>query len=394
MNQRDVRLDFFRGVAMLIIYVAHVPGNWFGRYIPARFGFSDAAEMFVFLSGFAAAIAFGGSFRRSGFWLGTARIAYRCWQLYISHLMLFFAIAAICVIGNFWLDGRDYIGRLNLYRFFEHTESALVGLFTLTYVPNFFDIIPMYIGALALVPVLMALARFHPWLALGFSLGLYLAMWPLELEFVADTRTGRPWFFNPFGWQLLFFTGYALSSGWVKPPPAGTCRWLLWLCVAYVLLSVPLSHHPIYSQFDWLKDIRETIKPLRSKTNFGVLRWLHFLALAYITVTLLKGREHWLAGSWAKPIVKTGQNALPVFLLSMMLAVIGGMFIDQAGRNWPAMLVVNFSGFAILIGAAYMFGWFRSTPWRRQPTPPAADRPAAPDPAPGVAAAGYSRGIT
>jgi hypothetical protein len=82
---RDLRLDFFRGLAMLIIFVAHVPGNSWTEYIPARFGFSSAAEMFVFCSGCASAIAFGSVFARCGWATGTIRIACRIWQLYWAH---------------------------------------------------------------------------------------------------------------------------------------------------------------------------------------------------------------------------------------------------------------------------------------------------------------------
>ena len=99
-GERDPRLDFFRGFALLVIFVAHVPWNWYAQFIWARYGLSDAADLFVFMSGYAAAIAFGGTFRRAGFALGTARIAQRCWQLYVAHLGVFFALAAICTAGN------------------------------------------------------------------------------------------------------------------------------------------------------------------------------------------------------------------------------------------------------------------------------------------------------
>ena len=72
---REARLDFFRGLAMFIIFIAHLPLNPWNDWIPARFGPSDATEMFVFCSGFASAIAFGGTFRRHGFAIGTLRIA-------------------------------------------------------------------------------------------------------------------------------------------------------------------------------------------------------------------------------------------------------------------------------------------------------------------------------
>ena len=142
-KQRDPRLDFFRGIAMLIIFIAHVPENHWSNFIPARFGFSDAAEMFVFCSGFAAAIAFGGTFIRAGFWHGTGRVLYRIWQLYTSHILIFFLIAGLMVAGNALFAEPDYINRLNLEFFFEETPKALLGLLTLTYVPNYFDIMPM-----------------------------------------------------------------------------------------------------------------------------------------------------------------------------------------------------------------------------------------------------------
>ena len=88
---RDPRLDFYRGIAMLIIFTSHTPGNFWGDWIPGRFGFSDATEVFVFCSGMASAIAFGGSYDKRGWVLGTARVLFRCWQVYWAHICLFFA---------------------------------------------------------------------------------------------------------------------------------------------------------------------------------------------------------------------------------------------------------------------------------------------------------------
>ena len=95
MSHRDPRIDFFRGLAFIIILIAHIPANWMARWIPARFGFSDATEMFVFMSGFAAGLAFGATFYKAGQWLGTARILYRAWQVYVAHLLLFFFVADV-----------------------------------------------------------------------------------------------------------------------------------------------------------------------------------------------------------------------------------------------------------------------------------------------------------
>ena len=117
---------------MLIIFIAHTPANLWNSFIPARFGWSDATEMFVFCSGFAAAIAFGGTFIKSSFWYGTARIGYRIWQIYAAHIGMFAFIATIVVAGNvLWVDApRNYVDQLNLGWFFNNPKEGLLGLFT------------------------------------------------------------------------------------------------------------------------------------------------------------------------------------------------------------------------------------------------------------------------
>ena len=150
---RDPRLDFFRGIAMFIILIAHIPSNSLTLWIPARFGFSDATETFVFCSGMASAIAFGRAFKDSGWVMGTTRVSFRIWQVYWAHIGLFFAIAATMVALNALVpEGRNYVSQLNLHHFFNDTQTNLIALMTLTYVPNYFDILPMYLVILAMMP--------------------------------------------------------------------------------------------------------------------------------------------------------------------------------------------------------------------------------------------------
>ena len=79
---------------MFIIFISHLPQSWWANWIPARFGFSDATEIFVFCSGMASAIAFGKIFDQSGMLMGTARIGHRMWQVYWAHICQFLVIAA------------------------------------------------------------------------------------------------------------------------------------------------------------------------------------------------------------------------------------------------------------------------------------------------------------
>ena len=366
-RKRDPRLDFFRGCAMLIIFIAHVPRNLWGQYIPARFGYSDATEMFVFCSGFAAAIAFGGTFVRAGFWVGTARILYRTWQVYAAHIGMFFFITAIGVFGTRLSGEFNYIARLNLNRFFSLTADAMAGLFTLTYVPNYFDILPMYIVALALVPVIMAIAKINTSLAMASSLALYVATWMFDWELPAEPWSDRPWFFNPFCWQLLFFTGYGLSRGWIKAPKPRLD--LALLALAFVLFSLVTYYRPIWSEIPQLDPIRDAIRPWRSKTNFGVLRYIHFLCLAYLSHCLLHDKQWLLTTRWTAPILTVGQQALPSFLFSMGASYVAGMVLDHMGRSVPTFALVNMTGLLLVIALAYTAAWYKATPWRPQKAP-------------------------
>jgi hypothetical protein len=361
--QRDIRLDFFRGIALLIIFINHIPFNELSLYTPSRFGLSDAAEIFVFLSGCTAALAYQRSFMRSSFWLGTARVLHRCGQIYTAHLRVFFALALVCVIGNGLFFEPDYISRLNLYYFFNEAQEALLGLVMLRYVPNYFDILPMYLVILLFIPLLITLSRLHTGLAVAFSLGLYLAMWLWGLELPADPRSDRPWFFNPFGWQLIFFAGFALYAGWIRPPSLN--RTLLALCCLVVIIAVPISHEPTYRHLGWLAEIRAALAPWLDKTHLGPLRWLHFIALAYMAVYALKGRESWLSRGWVPALIsKLGQHSLPVFQVSLVLSYIGGMVLDRAGHTFWSLLIVNMGGCGLLISTAYLLAWFKENPWK------------------------------
>jgi hypothetical protein len=370
---RDPRLDFFRGIAMLIIFIAHVPWNHWANFIPARFGPSDATEMFVFCSGFAAAIAFGGTFIRAGFWMGTARVVYRVFTLYIAHIMMFLSIAVAVYVANLYAVENDYVSGLALNPFFENPGQQLIGLFTLTYVPNYFDIMPMYIGVLLMMPLVVLAQRFHTGLAIALVLGLYVLQFNRQWDLPAAPFNDQlVWFFNPFGWQLLFFTGFALSRKWIKAPPV--TRPLVIAALVVVVLGFLVWNRAAWKAFpevmvlyDLLSDSGAYIGVdlgLLGKTDFGFARFVHFMALAYLAVAMLKGRESFLYAPIFNPIRKVGQQALVTFVVSMFLSRIAGMILDVIGRDGWQLTLVNLGGMGTLVGVAYLIGWYKTQPWR------------------------------
>ncbi|MGB3556132.1 MAG: OpgC domain-containing protein [Jannaschia sp.] len=404
---RDPRLDFFRGLAMFIILISHTPGNAWTSWIPARFGFSDATEIFVFCSGMASAIAFGRTFDRMGWGIGTARVGYRVWQIYWAHIATFVALATILatIDATGWHPDKEYIGSLNLWKFFADPAPQMIGLMTLTYVPNYFDILPMYMAVLVLMPLYVALAHVSfpalaavvvaVWLLAQGALLDWLGLGHLHLAFPAEPWSDRTWFFNPFGWQLLFFTGFAFMRGWIPAPPVRP--WLIGAALAVVLVSLALSSagfrffqtdliRGIYTSltgcvergfgacnpvFDW----RQANSGWFSKSDHGVLHYVHFLALAYLAWTAAGEGGHRLiargAGLAARIwdeivaiVMKVGQQSLAVFVFSMILARINGYLLDLIGRSAGTWALVNLTGLGLLVACAYGAGWFKAQPWR------------------------------
>lgn len=380
-KQRDLRLDFFRGIGMFIILIAHITNNPWTLWIPARFGFSDATEMFVFCSGMASALAFGVVFRRAGWLMGTLQIAYRVWQVYWVHLGVFFVTLLLMLMLNATtVFPHDEVGRLNLYHFINNTGANLIGLMTLTYVPNYFDILPMYIVILVLIPVMMALARIDGRLAILTSLALWFAAGaglnlPAELWFSRPST--REWFFNPFAWQLVFFTGFALMSGWLPVPPIR--RDLIWLALAVVVLSVPFAWHKTIGLSEFIRDWRNDWWFLFSKTDFGILRFVHFLALAYLAWAASgPAGVHLQRNGWTGAVIgiisRVGQQSLAVFATSMVLARVFGALLSLSDGGPLAALAVNLAGFAVIISVAYTTAFFKAKPWKTTtPRAPAVD---------------------
>ncbi len=382
---RDPRLDFFRGLAMFIILIAHITRNPWTLWIPARFGFSDATEMFVFCSGMASALAFGAVFARAGWLMGTLQIAFRVWQVYWVHIGVFFVTLFLMLVLNATqVFPRNEVGALNLTPFLNNTGPNLIGLMTLTYVPNYFDILPMYLVILALIPAMMALARIDRRLAFLFSAVLWIAAtyglnFPAELWF--SNGSNRKWFFNPFAWQLLFFTGFALMAGWLPKPPVN--RWLVALAIGVIVISVPFAWHKIIGASDFVRDWRRDWSFLFRKSDFGVLRYVHFLALAYLAwVAAGEGgrrlQRTGRIGTLIAIVSQVGQQSLAVFAASMVLARVLGAFLALAGGGALAALVVNLVGFAAIIAVARLAALFKAQPWKQAKSRPESAKVAIP----------------
>lgn len=355
---RDVRLDFFRGLAMFIIFIAHMPANSWFLFIPARFGFSSAGELFVFCSGLASSFAFGRVFVKEGWFAGTRRILYRLWQVYWAHIGLALVLITVSVIG-LDITGIDYPRAIGLEWFFAHAGEGLLKLMTLSFTPTFLDILPMYLVLLAMVPVMMGLAMLSRVLPLLAMAAMWFSVQIYGVNLPGGQMPGMVWFFDPFAWQLVFFTGFAFGMRWL-PVPKLERGALFWFCVAFLLASVPVNFWAFTDNVAVLFDIHNWFVPEDGKTHLVLPLYLHFLGCAYVVLTLVDPIKARLIE--VRPIILVGQQALATFMASIVLAWIGGMVLDQIGRSEAALALVNLAGFAGLVGVALIARGYKSGP--------------------------------
>jgi hypothetical protein len=249
----------------------------------------------------------------------------------------------------------------------------------------------MYLAILATLPLVMALARIGTWAVALWCIALWSAANFGSVHFPAEPWSEREWFFNPFGWQLLFFTGFAFMRGWIPAPPVS--RALVWVCVAVLVLSAPIGSWKVFEWVNaaapglgaWLRGVWTGIDTLndttgfalRDKTDFSILRYLHFLALAYVAWVAagpggarLRAVASGSAGeAWRRLlaiVTKVGQQSLAVFVASMAVARLLGFVLDQIGRTSATYALVNLTGCAIITAVAYIAGWFKSQPWKNK----------------------------
>lgn len=342
-SRRDTRLDFFRGGSLVIIFMAHMLGNPLNAWIPARFGFSDAADTFVFCSGFASGLAFYGVFARHGLAIGTLRIGYRVWQVYWAFIFMTLSIVATALIVKAAIPESVLVEQFYLGYFIENFDRVIFPLLTIRYHPALADVLPMYLVLLAAIPAVVAAARVNRYLPLALSLLIYF--WAniagANLTRVNGAWEGL-WYFNPLAWQIYFFAGFLISSGVLPKPPR---HWALTaFALGFVLLSLPVSDVGVRYLGPWASDLRWTLLPQDHKTNLAVMRVVHFFCTAYLVGVSWRGLNEHLQSAWARPVVLMGQYALAIFITGALLSMLGTAIAGVWRGGWTMWIVLNACG--------------------------------------------------
>ena len=211
---RDLRLDLFRGLALWLIFLDHVPNNIVAWFTIRNYGFSDATEIFIFISGYTAAFVYGRAMMDRGFIVAAARIWKRAWQIYVAHVFLFaIYIAEISYVAQSF-ENPLYVEEMNALDFLKTPDITIIQALLLKFKPANMDVLPLYIVLLMMFPLVLWLLIRNASLALAASVALYVATW--EFDWNIESYPSGHWYFNPFAWQLLFVFGAWCALGGAK----------------------------------------------------------------------------------------------------------------------------------------------------------------------------------
>jgi len=370
---RDYRLDFFRGLALLFIFIDHIPDNTISYFTLRSFAFCDAAEVFIFISGYTAALAYGPVFDREGVAMGIARIYRRVWQLYVAHLCLFMIFNAEVAYTLKFLYNPLFADELQVGDYLNDPGEAFIRVLSLQFQPSLLNILPLYIALLLVLPLLILCIRRHVLLGLMPCAVIWLAAnlfgWNMP-----GFPVGRLWYFDPYAWQFLFAIGVGLGS--TRSTDRGRLSHNGWLpraaivfAVAAAAISLSWSLHDAINRIPQFIVLPET---WFDKTMLPPLRLLSVLALAVLVGTFVPRQARFLSSPAGWLIVLCGQNSLQVFCLSILLAVLANFVLNLAGYGLVIQCLVNLVGLFIMFGAGLLLAWFKaggrlpSAPRRRE----------------------------
>lgn len=356
---RDERLDMFRGLALLMIFINHVPGTFYEGLTSRNFGFSDAAEAFVFMSGMASGLAYSNRFRTGSLWAATAKVWARARQLYFVHITITILSLAIFAAAAKWLGLGELLAKNNIAPLFQQPLGTMVGIPLLTHQLGYLNILPLYMTLLLITPLLIIVGlRWPVPLALA-SVLLWAIAGEFRLNFPNYPNEGG-WFFNPFSWQLVFvlglLSGMAMKVGKRFIPYQPVLFGLAAAILVFTLIwmKVPPIGKAMNGTMGWFGSMGTPFYLIWfDKTFLTLPRLLHALALFYVLGHLPIMRT--IAQSWiAAPFRLMGRQGLAVFaagtVLSMALQVVKAPM--DAHPLWDGLLLGG--GLLFLVGLAWV----------------------------------------
>jgi len=347
-------IDFWRGLALIMIFVDHVPGNIFAQWTLQNLAISDAAELFVFLAGWSLSLATGGPHSPDPKARVVLRLTSRAFEVYRAQLVITALALAILASATLWLENPLFLEWHNAGPAFYSPVHTTVVWVLMTHQLGFFNILPLYVVLLLLSLAFVLLARRRLPLALAASVLMYAAALALEINLPTWPYSGS-WFLNPFAWQVLFTAGFVAgeltqrSAGF----PGAMCR--LVPAAAPIVLA-----GSVVTALGWHPDPLLVPEPrlffLFDKTYLSPIRLLNFLAI----VVLFHGLYRWI-GRWslqlAEMLSALGRNSLQVFCVGSVVSLAGQILRFVAQGSIAMDIAIVLCGLGLMGFTAWFVEW-------------------------------------
>jgi hypothetical protein len=356
-DKRDIRLELFLGIANWFIFLDHIPDDVANWITIRNYGFSGAADPFIFISGYLAAIVYARMMLERGTIVGATRLFKRVWQLYAAYVVLF--IIYIVTIGDAATRyaAPDIIYEFNVAGLVDHPIRTVGHGLLLQSKARNLDALQLYIMLMAFLPPVLWLMLRKPGLTMLGSLALYFAA--RQFEWNLPSFPDGYWYFNPFCWQLLFVLGAWLALGGLKDPRAILkSPILIYVGIAYLVFALAMTMAGRFPAFgnlfpDWLVD---AFNP-NDKTNLAPYRVLHFIVMAFFAARFIPKDWRGLAWPIFRPAIKCGQQSLAVFCVGVFLSFVGHLTLMTSSDSLMAQIFVSAAGIAIMTLVAYYISW-------------------------------------
>ncbi|WP_247277363.1 MULTISPECIES: OpgC domain-containing protein [unclassified Bradyrhizobium] len=340
------------------IFLDHIPSNVVAWVTMKNYGFSDAADLFVFVSGYTVTYVYSRTMATRGFLVAAVGIMARAWQIYVAHILLFvFYVASIGYVAQ--RHGHAHLlDEFNIRRLIADPIEFLKHGLLLEFKPLNMDVLPLYIALMATFPpVLWLLVRSRN-LALATSFAIYAAArafgWNLP------SYPEGFWYFNPFAWQFLFVIG-----AWVALDRTETIGHLIGSRAAalsaalFLLLGLVVTLAARLGFADAMPEALVDVFVPNDKTNLAPYRILHFLALALIVARFVPRDASWLTSPLLRPASICGERSLEVFCIGIFLSFIGHFLIELVCGSIAFQMLVALGGICTMTAVASYRTWIK-----------------------------------
>jgi hypothetical protein len=357
---RDLRIDACRGIALWFIFLDHIPNN-VGSWLTLRnYGFSDAAEVFMFVSGLTCALAYSKAWRCEG-WSGVInRTLRRSWDIYVAFLLLTLASAILVHL----LGGGSPADENNTRILLDQPGATLARAAILQYRPVNTDVLPLFVLLhLSFAPLLWLLLRV-PNLTLGASLVLYALVH--VFGWTVPAWPNSHWAFNPMAWQFLVVLGaWWMIEGkkvepWVRSPAVLAIAVTLLLASLVVALSSRIE--PLEALIP--KSVPQLLYPM-DKSNLDPVRLLHFLALAILASWMVPRNWRGMTTPLMRGAILCGRNSLPIYCLGVLLAFACHIALLDISNGFAMQLSLSAAGIVMMVAAARLLDLISIKPGRQ-----------------------------